>query len=65
MGDLALHVPKPMVLLAGKPILEHQFDSARRYACRPDFVCDDLAEAVTVVLGKQHGPIQASTSAST
>ncbi len=33
MGNLALHVPKPMVLLAGKPILEHQFDLARRYAC--------------------------------
>ena len=33
MGDLALHVPKPMVTLAGKPILEHQFDLARRYGC--------------------------------
>ncbi len=33
MGNLTQQVPKPMVLLAGKPILEHQFDLARRYGC--------------------------------
>jgi mannose-1-phosphate guanylyltransferase / phosphomannomutase len=34
MGDLTLHIPKPMVALAGKPILEHQLDLARRYSCQ-------------------------------
>jgi D,D-heptose 1,7-bisphosphate phosphatase len=33
MGDLTRHVPKPMVRLAGKPILEHQIELARRYGC--------------------------------
>jgi D,D-heptose 1,7-bisphosphate phosphatase len=31
MGDRTRHVPKPMVPLAGRPILEHQIDLARRY----------------------------------
>ena len=31
MGDLVRDVPKPMVLLAGKPIMEHQIDLAGRY----------------------------------
>jgi len=31
MGDLVRDVPKPMVLLAGKPIIEYQVDLARRY----------------------------------
>jgi len=33
MGNLAVRVPKPMVLVAGKPILEHQIELARRYGC--------------------------------
>ncbi len=33
MGNLAQHVPKPMLLLAGKPILEYQFELAKRYGC--------------------------------
>jgi mannose-1-phosphate guanylyltransferase / phosphomannomutase len=33
MGDLTRLVPKPMVRLAGKPILEHQIELARRYGC--------------------------------
>ena len=31
MGHLVSDVPKPMVLLAGKPIMEHQIDLAKRY----------------------------------
>ncbi len=31
MGDLARAVPKPMVPLAGRPILEHQIELARRF----------------------------------
>ena len=31
MGDLVSDLPKPMVLLAGKPIMEHQIDLAQRY----------------------------------
>jgi len=33
MGDLTRQIPKPMVRLAGKPILEHQIELARRYGC--------------------------------
>ena len=31
MGSLTANLPKPMVRLAGKPILEHQVELARRY----------------------------------
>lgn len=31
MGDLVRDMPKPMIPLAGKPIMEHQVDLARRY----------------------------------
>ncbi len=31
MGELTRTIPKPMTPLAGKPILEHQIDLARRY----------------------------------
>ena len=31
MGSLTRETPKPMVALAGKPILEHQIDLAKRY----------------------------------
>lgn len=31
MGELVSHLPKPMVPLAGKPIMEHQIDLAKRY----------------------------------
>ncbi len=33
MGDLVRQVPKPMLRLAGKPILEHQIELARRSGC--------------------------------
>ncbi len=33
MGNLTLQVPKAMLALAGKPILEHQLDLAQRYGC--------------------------------
>lgn len=31
MGELARQLPKPMIPIAGKPLLEHQIDLARRY----------------------------------
>lgn len=31
MGELARQLPKPMIRIAGKPLLEHQLDLARRY----------------------------------
>lgn len=31
MGNLARDIPKPMVRIAGKPILEHQIELAKRY----------------------------------
>lgn len=31
MGELARQLPKPMVPIAGKPLLEHQIELARRY----------------------------------
>ena len=31
LGSLALDIPKPMVLLEGKPILEHQIELVKRY----------------------------------
>jgi mannose-1-phosphate guanylyltransferase/phosphomannomutase len=33
MGDLTARLPKPMLPLHGKPILEHQIELARRYGC--------------------------------
>ena len=34
MGELVSDLPKPMVQLAGKPIMEHQLDLARRYGLK-------------------------------
>lgn len=31
LGPLALNIPKPMVLIEGKPVLEHQIELAKRY----------------------------------
>ena len=33
MGRLTEHLPKPMLPLAGKPLLEHQVELARRFGC--------------------------------
>ena len=34
MGELVSDLPKPMVQLAGKPIMEHQIDLAKRYGLK-------------------------------
>lgn len=34
MGDLSKNIPKPMISVAGKPILEHQIDLVKKYGCR-------------------------------
>tara|TARA_B100000315_G_scaffold213396_1_gene211327 strand:- start:683 stop:925 length:243 start_codon:yes stop_codon:yes gene_type:complete len=31
MGDLSKNIPKPMIPVAGKPILEHQIDLVKKY----------------------------------
>ena len=31
LGSLTLNVPKPMVLLGGKPVLEYQIELAKQY----------------------------------
>ena len=31
MGDLSINIPKPMIPVARKPILEHQIDLVKKY----------------------------------
>lgn len=52
MGDLARTIPKPMVRLAGKPILEHQVELARRYgACHILLLTGHLGEVIEDYFG--------------
>jgi histidinol-phosphate phosphatase family protein len=52
MGDLARDVPKPMVRIVGKPILEHQIEIARRHGVT-DIVLltGHLAEVIEAYFG--------------
>ena len=47
MGELVSHLPKPMVPLAGKPIMEHQIDLAKRYGLEDFLVLTGYRAAIS------------------